>query len=42
VDNFIPAEEVERLTTRAYYDEDTDEWKLKPYEPPTKKYVLSR
>lgn len=39
VENFIPVEEVERVTGRAYYDEDTDEWKLRPMEPPNEMYV---
>ena len=30
VDNFIPAEEVERISSRAVYDEDTEQWSLLP------------
>ena len=34
VENFIPAEEVKKVTQRAFYDEDIDEWKLNPLKPP--------
>ena len=34
VDNFIPLEEVEKVTRRAFYDEDMDEWQIKPLKPP--------
>ena len=30
VDNFIPAEEVEKISSRAVYDEDTEQWSLIP------------
>ena len=30
VDNFIPAEEVEKVSSRAVYDEDTEQWSLIP------------
>ena len=30
VDNFIPAEEVEKISGRALYDEDTEQWSLIP------------
>ena len=36
VENFIPVEEVEKVTQRAFYDEDMDEWKLKPLKPPAR------
>ena len=28
VDNFIPAEEVDNISSRAVYDEDTEQWSL--------------
>ena len=40
VDNFIPPHKVERLTSKTYYDEDMDEWKLRPQEPPSKNLEL--
>ena len=36
VENFIPAEEVEKVTQRAFYDEDTDEWKIGQVNPPNR------
>ncbi len=35
-ENFIPGEEVEKVTRRAFYDEDMDEWKLRPLKPPAR------
>ena len=34
VENFIPLDEAEKVTQRAFYDEDMDEWKLKPLKTP--------
>ena len=36
VENFIPPEEAEKITERAFYDQDMDEWQLKPLKPPAR------
>ena len=41
VENFIPPDEAEKITSRAKFDEDADEWRLQPLAPPTSdKYVV--
>ncbi len=33
VENFVPTDEVDKIQKRAMFDEDTDQWKLKSFEP---------
>ncbi len=33
VENFVPPDEADKIQKRAMFDEDTDQWKLKSFEP---------
>ncbi|XP_064381919.1 kinesin-like protein KIF3B [Halichondria panicea] len=42
VENFVPTDEVDKIQKRAMFDEDTDQWKLKSFEPINEENMLRR
>ncbi len=39
MENFVPSVETEKITSRAVYDEEEENWKLLPYQAPSARYL---
>lgn len=39
MENFIPPVETEKVISRAVYSEEEEDWKLKPYQAPSARFV---
>ena len=40
MENFIPPVETEKVTSRAVYNEEDEDWKLKPYQAPSARWAV--